>query len=522
LPDTARRLYLATFSFAKSRSSRPGKKLECRRCYDFGATVVGCVLERNPAQRPTLFDTEARGNSCTSGGGVSVHVKLKIPRELFEKALVDLKRPHRFACERVGFFSTRCSRGPSITIVHCIDYHSLSDDHYIEDNFVGVRIGSSAITEAMSRCASNKVGQLHVHYHGGHGVPRPSHDDCRELPLLARSLRHVDAEQAQGWAILSADNTILFINEPGQSEDSPNMPLSLIGYPLTIQERADRRENIPYSVLHRLASGKSNRYTRQSFLGPDSERIFSNAIVGIVGLGGGGSHISQQLAHLGIVNYVLCDADRITFTNLNRTVNATLFDVIFKRYKTDIAARTIRRLHWNASIINHHAPWESATDSLMQCDIVVGCVDTFSGRRDLEAFCRRHLIPYVDVGMDVQDLGDRREIMGQVILSMPGRPCMRCMGFLNDQVLAEEARRYGDAGGRPQVVWSNGVLCSAAVGVIVDLLTGWSKSKRDSIYLNFRGSDLSITDDPRLPYIENGDCLHYPLLQAGDPIFTTL
>jgi hypothetical protein len=48
------------------------------------------------------------------------------------------------------------------------------------------------------------------------------------------------------------------------------------------------------------------------------------------------------------------------------------------------------------------------------------------------------------------------------------------MGFLTDELLTQEAARYGDAGGRPQVIWSNGVLCSAAVGIIVDLLTGWS------------------------------------------------
>ena len=118
---------------------------------------------------------------------------------------------------------------------------------------------------------------------------------------------------------------------------------------------------------------------------------------------------------------------------------------------------------------------------------IVGCVDTFAGRRDLESFCRRHLIPYIDVGMDVQKTSGGHEIFGQVILSMPGRPCMHCMGFLTDELLAEEAREYGAAGTRPQVIFANGVICSAAIGVVVDLVTGWSCNSRESVYLNFRG-----------------------------------
>jgi hypothetical protein len=98
---------------------------------------------------------------------------------------------------------------------------------------------------------------------------------------------------------------------------------------------------------------------------------------------------------------------------------------------------------------------------------------------------------------------------------------MHCVNFLTDELLAEEARRYGAAGGRPQVVWSNGVLCSAAVGIIADLATGWSRSGRDSIYLNFRGSNLSLSEDPRLPHL-SGACPHYPLIEAGDPTWAPL
>src|SRR6266849_8531402 len=49
---------------------------------------------------------------------------------------------------------------------------------------------------------------------------------------------------------------------------------------------------------------------------------------------------------------------------------------------------------------------------------------------------------------------------GQVIMSSPDGPCMRCMGFLTGEKLAAEAALYGNAGARPQVVWHNGVLAS--------------------------------------------------------------
>jgi ThiF family protein len=400
-------------------------------------------------------------------------------------------------------------------LVHCIGYDSIPEGHYIPDNSVGVRIGSNAITAAMSRCASQRVGQLHVHSHGGRGLPSPSPDDYREVPSLARSLRHVNVKQAQGWAILSSDNALTFINLPGDQDDAPHMPVSIIGYPTTIPEGPARKRGFVRSIFNRATTRRSNRYARQNFLGMHSDSILAHANIGIIGLGGGGSHVAQQLAHLGVANFVLCDKDRITETNLNRTVNATALDVLFRRYKADIAARGIRRLLSNAEIVNHRDRWETAGESLMRCDIIIGCVDSFAARRDLEAFCRRHLIPYVDVGMDVQKVQGGHEIIGQVILSMPARPCMRCMGFLNDKVLADEAADYGAAGARPQVVWSNGVLCSAAVGIVVDLLTGWSKSGRDCIYLNFRGCDLSLTDDPRLEYIEDNDCPHYPTNASG-------
>ena len=68
-------------------------------------------------------------------------------------------------------------------------------------------------------------------------------------------------------------------------------------------------------------------FSRQSFLGAQSERKLAETRVAIVGLGGGGSHIAQQLAHVGVGHFRLIDPDCMEASNLNRLVGATQSDV---------------------------------------------------------------------------------------------------------------------------------------------------------------------------------------------------
>jgi len=259
-------------------------------------------------------------------------------------------------------------------------------------------------------------------------------------------------------------------------------------------------------------------FSRQSFLGPNSQAQIENCVVGVAGLGGGGSHIVQQLAHLGFLKFVLFDRDRIEASNLNRLIGGTAEDVSNHRLKIEIAQRLIVGIRPAAEVEMIADIWQNCADVLKRCDVIFGCVDGFDQRRQLESTARRYLIPLIDIGMDVLVVeGSPPEISGQVILSMPGEPCMTCMGFLNDHSLAREAARYGDAGINPQVVWSNGVLASTAVGLAVDLVTDWSKSLRKRAYLCYRGSTGTLTPHVRLDYLPPGPCPHHPTDGVGDP-----
>ena len=153
---------------------------------------------------------------------------------------------------------------------------------------------------------------------------------------------------------------------------------------------------------------------------------------------------------------------------------------------------------------------------LSTCDIVFGCVDGLGERQQLEAFCRRHLIPYIDIGLVVKGLKNP-VLAGQVIVSMPGFPCMKCLGFLDDRDLAAEAQAYGDAGNNPQVIWGNLVLGGTAVNLAVKILTGWAGEPKLPIYLQYNGNDDSLVPHERMRHLNlSKPCPHFHPDDVGE------
>jgi hypothetical protein len=260
------------------------------------------------------------------------------------------------------------------------------------------------------------------------------------------------------------------------------------------------------------------RLVSQSFLGPESDATLAGIEVGIAGLCGGGSHLVQQLPLVGVSKFVLADPDIAEDRNRNRLLGSTPADVQAARAKTAIAERVIRGINPNAEITVCQSRWQDAIESLRRCDVIFGCVDSYRERDDLERFCRRFLIPYIDLGMDVHEAPDGYSISGQVVLSSPGGPCLRCLGILNEKRLKQEAGRYGKAGSRPQVVWPNGVLASVAVGLLVQLICPWHGSPQLAACCEFDGNRHRVETN-RLDCATDLQCAHFPPDELGDHFF---
>ncbi len=439
-------------------------------------------------------------------------IVLRARTDSLDSLRTDLARPHPFAFERVGFVTCRHGTGENDeTIVLVTGYTSVADDLYVRDPGVGARIGSDAIREAMQHALDADCGLLHVHAHVGRGKSALSGIDRREIPRLIQSFRAVKPDMPHGILLLSDDSCSAWIWPTGDENMLEADQITVVGRPMQFFfAQPERRESF------------GERFSRQSFLGTQGQNNIERARIAIVGLGGGGSHINQQNAHLGVSRYRLFDSDCIDESNLNRTVGAQLDDVACKTLKVDIAERVVLSLTRHADVLAIPKRWQEHAKLIHSCDIVFGCVDSFAERRDLEAECRRYLVPYIDIGMGVMTCEPEPPRMsGHILLSMPGRPCMWCLGYLTEKRLAEEASRYGDAGPQPQVVWANGVLASSAVGVAVDLLAGWSGVRDEPVYLSYDGNLGTVTPHVRLEYASDG-CVHYPGTNVGDAVFKSV
>jgi molybdopterin/thiamine biosynthesis adenylyltransferase len=261
---------------------------------------------------------------------------------------------------------------------------------------------------------------------------------------------------------------------------------------------------------------------RQSFLGGQSSAILDGTRVAIIGLGGGGSHVAMQLGHLGVGEFLLIDPDVVEDSNLNRLVGATQQDVRRAASKTSVAARVLAGVNPRVRIQAETTKWQICAAAIRTCDVVFGCVDSIGEREQIETAARRYLIPYIDIGMDVHKSAGQYFIGGQIALSMPPGPCLRCMGIVDDRSLELEAKQYGAAGGRPQVVWPNGLLASLAVGYFVQLITPWHRQEHVSVLLEFDGNSQTVFPSNKLHYLESVRCPHFADLEdLGDPFWDT-
>lgn len=242
----------------------------------------------------------------------------------------------------------------------------------------------------------------------------------------------------------------------------------------------------------------SERYKRQiSFFGIEGQEKLEATSVTIVGIGGLGTHVLQQLAHLGVKDSSLIDDEKVDTTNLNRYVGARHDDVGKK--KTIVGERIIKEINPNASVKVIQKPLQSkeAFDTIISSDCVFGCLDNDGARVILNELCVAYERPYFDLATEIFPDGTD-SYGGRVCISVDSEGCLDCYDVLDREAAAvdmesPEARKdredlYGLERGEfqqtgPSVVSINGIIASLAVTEFLVWVTGLRKPQKLLTYL---------------------------------------
>jgi hypothetical protein len=130
-------------------------------------------------------------------------IRFKITSALLATIRIDLRRPHPFAHERVGFIAAGLAAAHDELLILGREYRPVRDDEYLRDPSVGAMMSAEAIRRARQWAMNDRVAVFHVHTHGGHGVPGFSGVDIRENAKFVPNFVSVAPQCVHGAIVLS-------------------------------------------------------------------------------------------------------------------------------------------------------------------------------------------------------------------------------------------------------------------------------------------------------------------------------
>jgi molybdopterin/thiamine biosynthesis adenylyltransferase len=258
-------------------------------------------------------------------------------------------------------------------------------------------------------------------------------------------------------------------------------------------------------VPDRSPQGIGETYDRQARLfGDRGQHLLSDLKVGVVGAGGAGSLVVEQLARLGVGELIVIDPDRIEASNLPRVVGSRRGDVrpllthprlgrlghrlqSLRTPKVKIAERVARQANRTMRFTGCRANVVEAQTAgmLVDCDYIFLAADSMQARLVFNALVHQYLIPGVQMGVKAQVHAESGQLVDLFCISrpvVPGAGCLWCNELISPAKLQEEAtspeqrrrQRYVDDEDvpAPSVITLNGIATSLATTDFLMSVTG--------------------------------------------------
>ena len=245
-------------------------------------------------------------------------------------------------------------------------------------------------------------------------------------------------------------------------------------------------------------------------LGRHGQAVLQNLRVGVVGGGGTGSPVFEQLVRLGVHDITVIDDDIVTPSTVARGYGTTVADI--GRPKVDVLAGLADDIGLGTAVrpIRGNLRVRSTTEELRHCDIVFCCVDGHGARAILNRWAYWHLAPVIDLAIlvSVTDNGGV-DVDGRVTWLAAGTACLLCRGRIDPHAayaeqLDPEARRELAQQGyvpdldepEPSVVSYTTLMAGLAVTELLHRLFGFASPEPSELIIRVTDRQLSLNRRP--------------------------
>lgn len=377
---------------------------------------------------------------------------------------------------------------------------------------------------------AGRAGELGLAYLSVHNHPGASdrigfsHDDLAAHKRLFPHLLDLTAGTPVGGLVLGSRSAAGEIWMP-RAEPTELDSLCVIG-PHLAHQTAEPRQ-------HQTATAP--RFDRQARLfGDVGQNILARMRVGVIGVGGGGSMIVEQLAHLGVGEIVGVDHDIVKPHNLSRIVGVTPRDARSRVKKVEVARRLCERIDPDIrfTAIDGDIADLDVASRLVDLDFLFLATDTITSRLVFNAIVHRFLVPGIQIGAKVELRSGSTEIEEVYVAVRPVLPdkgCLQCAGLIDPIRLQQEAATAEERAAQnylgtaevidPSVVTLNGIAAANAVNTMLFVAVGLADPGllEHRLFFPRDGSIMTVSArrDDECPWCARAPHSAYA---AGDPL----
>ena len=299
---------------------------------------------------------------------------------------------------------------------------------YVNRTGFHLEVAPSFYNTIVGRCLADRLHPVIIHSHRSDGAAwYSSSDDFGEqrlLGVLAALLPH-------------ATPASLVLTNHG----AIGRQLERKGFTMLASLRVAGAPSIKFDFDRKVRRTRvPKRFERQvRAFGEEGQRRLSGLRVGIVGTGGIGSLVAEQLVRAGVVNFTIVDPDVIEESNVSRLFGASKSDI--QQFKANVVARHLGTLGAKRVVaVRQTAIKQSTLLKLRGCDVLFCCVDNDRTRVVLSRFAHQYLIPMIDHGtrLDARE-GHITAAAGRVSIVGAGLTCLRCSYHINPERIRAES-----------------------------------------------------------------------------------